>query len=1193
MTPPLTLTRPRLAAAVLVPWCFFLAITYALESSRAHGVLPILAPWWPMRFAPAAGIVAAMMAVLAAWLAVSAVARRYPWARWLQAGVGAGGAWAGWHAAEGPIARSALGLDAVRIAAVILTAVALLPLAILAAAHARRAVPRVPLAAWGALAVLVTVASTTARLEIVATLVVNLVACGFGAWLLARMAPGDRGFGIGLVLSWLVGWIALGLLALALGWMGWWHRSVAAVALGALAVTARRPIAAGLRRVWTARSGGWPLPPAEAHVLAFAAVMSGTALVASLAPEVYSDAAGHHLALADRMAREHRLAFWPQWNATAQINQGAMIFAWGTLFSTHVAGKVQNFLFALAVPLTMLVIARRWLEPRAGVWAIGIWTSSSLAIWLSTTGYVDCMSAAYALGAVIALLLWIEDGGPGQAWLAGLFVGALMATKFASYTFVVPLAGFVGVTAVLRARGQWKAAGAAPVAAFAAGIGVVFLPWAVRSVVLTGNPVFPLLNHVFRSPYWESESALGGFARMYGPQRAPGALMRLPWTMTFHPEKLVELGSIGPLLLALAPLFVFARSWSRPFRILVFLTALSTVLWIAGIPYLRWFVMVLPLWGLIAGSLLVSLDRRLGDGPRHVLGGAVFALMLVAVAADLFTRGWWYQGTSQPGLPYRVVRGLESRAEYLRRSMLSYAAVEHINATAPRARVLSPFFRDHLYEATLMEGEPAAVLQIRRNRDAVLGAGDPVKAWERLRRFGYDYLLAEGGNFGFNGSRSARSVVYRRDFLSRFARLEFAHHGAYVFRILPSPASDPPWPSPAAGLENGGFEVRDRAGQPTGWLRRGDVTVDATGAMARSGAVAVRLGRGDVATASDADVALSTRLPMGSAPLLTLTLFARADHPSNDRWVEIRWTASDGAVVGQRRIGFWPGKEYDEFFFADARPAAASDAVITIGARSPIWVDDVGVAPPAPPDAPAATHVPAVAFHRASEGRFYLRNANRLDGFDLAVEFGAAGDLPLMGDWDGDGIATVGVFRPRESTFYLRNSNTPGPPDVVAAFGADGDMPVVGDWDGDGRTTIGVYRAAASAFHLRNENSAGSPDVTVAYGRSDRKYLPVVGDWDGNGTTTVGVFSVTDSEFVLRDANTAGPPDATAVFGAVGDVPVAGDWDGDGDDTIAVYRADGNLFVRNRNSTGPAEMTVPLGGPGDTVVPGSSRVVVP
>ena len=73
---------------------------------------------------------------------------------------------------------------------------------------------------------------------------------------------------------------------------------------------------------------------------------------------------------------------------------------------------------------------------------------------------------------------------------------------------------------------------------------------------------------------------------------------------------------------------------------------------------------------------------------------------------------------------------------------------------------------------------------------------------------------------------------------------------------------------------------------------------------------------------------------------------------------------------------------------------------------------------------------------------FYLKNGNTMGTPDISASFGAPGDIPLAGDWDGNGTVTMGLYRPSNSTFFLRNANTPGFPDVIVTYG-----------DGPGATT--------------------------------------------------------------------------------------------------------------------------------------------
>ena len=70
-----------------------------------------------------------------------------------------------------------------------------------------------------------------------------------------------------------------------------------------------------------------------------------------------------------------------------------------------------------------------------------------------------------------------------------------------------------------------------------------------------------------------------------------------------------------------------------------------------------------------------------------------------------------------------------------------------------------------------------------------------------------------------------------------------------------------------------------------------------------------------------------------------------------------------------------------------------------------------------------------------------------------------AGDIPVVGDWNGSGTTKIGVFR--NGMWYLdTNGNNTWNAGVDAAipFGMAGDIPVVGDWNGSGTTKIGVFR---------------------------------------------------------------------------------------------------------------------------------------
>jgi hypothetical protein len=231
-------------------------------------------------------------------------------------------------------------------------------------------------------------------------------------------------------------------------------------------------------------------------------------------------------------------------------------------------------------------------------------------------------------------------------------------------------------------------------------------------------------------------------------------------------------------------------------------------------------------------------------------------------------------------------------------------------------------------------------------------------------------------------------------------------------------------------------------------------------------------------------------------------------------------------------------------------------------------------------------------------GTWYLHNSNSGGASDVApFPYGAPGWLPVVGDWNGDGTATIGVVNPTTATWYLRNSNSGGAPDAGAfAYGLPGWLPVVGDWTHSGHSGIGMFDPSTATWYLRKDPSGGAPDFVFRYGAAG--WLPVVGDWDGNGTTTIGVVDPTTMTWYLRNDNSGGAPDAGAfAYGGVGWKPLTGDFGGTGQTGIAVVDPNGVWYLRDRASGGAPDVPpfayglgswTPLAGPYAAVTPSAA-----
>lgn len=208
---------------------------------------------------------------------------------------------------------------------------------------------------------------------------------------------------------------------------------------------------------------------------------------------------------------------------------------------------------------------------------------------------------------------------------------------------------------------------------------------------------------------------------------------------------------------------------------------------------------------------------------------------------------------------------------------------------------------------------------------------------------------------------------------------------------------------------------------------------------------------------------------------------------------------------------------------------------------------------------------------RPSANSFQLRNSNTAGPADININFGIAGDLPVTGDWDGNGVDDVGIFRPSTREWKLRLPNGRSFTEITLTFGIDGDLPVAGDWNGDGIDTIGIYRPSDNRWILSNgpntNNTTPPENIDLVFGQAGD--LPISGDWNGDGTDTPGLLRPSNNQFILSNGFQATVDIAPFSFGAAGSRAMAGDWDGDGVTTIGVFNpGTGVMSLNNTNSSG-------------------------
>ncbi|MFO0922382.1 MAG: SdrD B-like domain-containing protein [Pirellulales bacterium] len=215
------------------------------------------------------------------------------------------------------------------------------------------------------------------------------------------------------------------------------------------------------------------------------------------------------------------------------------------------------------------------------------------------------------------------------------------------------------------------------------------------------------------------------------------------------------------------------------------------------------------------------------------------------------------------------------------------------------------------------------------------------------------------------------------------------------------------------------------------------------------------------------------------------------------------------------------------------------------------------------------------------------------DKEDLWARLGDAEDIPVVGDWDGDGKDDIGIFGPEwegdpkaiakepglpdpDNLKATRPKNVPpsreeAPPrerlmqrspradgradlvDHIFRFGEQEDQAIAGDFNGDGISSVGVFRGGKWHLDLDGDGKFTERDAVLEFGRAGDKAL--TGDFDGDG---IDELAIVRGNQVIVDSNHNGEVDpADKVFeleSTEGQV-VVGDFDGDGIDEVALHQS--------------------------------------
>ncbi len=416
--------------------------------------------------------------------------------------------------------------------------------------------------------------------------------------------------------------------------------------------------------------GAWPAvsePGRDTDWSALAIFPAAVHWMVALKPEVSADGLAMHLVVAARMAARH---FWPfdgsEFAWAVKPMNGDWIWSIAYTLGGEGAAKLMNALILALICWLLYTWLHEMIPARLSALLTAGFASTPLVQRVTGSLDVENVAAAFLLAGLIFYRRYLKAQLLSDALAAAFLAGAAAATSMSAAGIVLPL--MLAALVTVQARHVFYSG----VLGFAVGS----LPY-LTAASRTGNPIFPYMNHYFRSPLFDASVPL------IDPRFVSSLNWRTWFDLTFHSSRFSEGGdgTFGVMFFVLAPLALVAvrRTWPRVGFAALWMCVAGGLVVFLSVPNIRHLYPALPLLTLVIGTAAATLraySRRLEWGISAGCGLSILVQLAILPAAAPENAGFFlHQSFNRTNVE-----------DYLARFAPERPLVDHLNATAPEAR---------------------------------------------------------------------------------------------------------------------------------------------------------------------------------------------------------------------------------------------------------------------------------------------------------------------------------------------------------------------------------------------------------------------------------------------------------------------------------------------------------------------------
>jgi 4-amino-4-deoxy-L-arabinose transferase-like glycosyltransferase len=346
-------------------------------------------------------------------------------------------------------------------------------------------------------------------------------------------------------------------------------------------------------------------------------------LVYASYPESHSDALTVHLMIPHQVLVNARWSFDVSNFVLAAMPKGAnWFFTIHYLLAGEPAARLANFLLTAYSAWLVFAIVCRIADRTAGALLAAVFLSAPLTSWVVFVAFEDALLSYVVLAALVILIEKWQNPTAGASFAIALLLSVAVATKMQGFFAAVPI--FI----LLLSRMIWLRSFSLKGLSFSLipVILIAAIPYA-SSAIMTGNPVFPMFNSVFKSPYFPP-------ADFSNTQWSAKPSLSYIYDLTFHTSRFMEGtdGAFGLGHLLLLPGVLFASLFERRSSLLVPLVV-TICFGLLLMPFIQYARYLYPTFATLAVASSVLYCQAQKEGWRRFmiiifLGIIVFNLSL-------------------------------------------------------------------------------------------------------------------------------------------------------------------------------------------------------------------------------------------------------------------------------------------------------------------------------------------------------------------------------------------------------------------------------------------------------------------------------------------------------------------------------------------------------------------------------------